>query len=209
MRSFDLLRKYVTNPMGIGAGLVIIALTFITVADVTLRKAGSSVPGAVETSEVLLVFAVFLAFGSAQVSGDHVSTSVLTGRLRPTARRWLRFTAAAIGIVTVIVMIIVTAQTALHSVQIGEYRFGIAQVPIWPARIIIVLGLIVFLVEYLRTTIEQFRNPEVEPELSSELRLAEEMHIPTDAPTSTASITATEPAGNASRTTNKEGSDGH
>src|SRR5690606_19404774 len=98
-------RKYVTNPMGIGAGLVIVALTFITVADVSLRKAGSSIPGAVEISEVLLVFAVFLAFGSAQVSGDHVSTSVLTGRLKPTARRWLRITAALIGLVTVAVVI--------------------------------------------------------------------------------------------------------
>lgn len=169
--------RIVTKPMGFAAGLVIVALTFIIVADVTLRKAGTSIPGAVEISEVLLVFAVFLALGAAQIGGDHVSTSVLTSRLRPHARRWLRVIAAAIGIATVVVMIIVASQTAIASVQAGEYRFGIAQVPIWPARIVIVIGLIVFLFEYVRTTVNQFRNPEVTPELSSELHLAETMHV--------------------------------
>lgn len=165
--------KYVTNVMGLAAGVVILALTFITVADVILRKAGESFPGAVEVSEVLLVFAVFLALGAAQVSGDHVTTSVLTSRLPPNARRWLRASAAVIGVITVVVMIIVATQAAIYSVQIGEYRFGIAQVPIWPARIIIVVGLIVFLFEYIRTTVRQFRNPSDEGEMNSELRMAE------------------------------------
>lgn len=192
MTLFTFFRRFITTPLGIAAGIVIVALTFITVADVISRKLGTSVPGAVEISEVLLVFTVFLAFGAAQVTGDHVSTSVLTGRLGPKARRWLRLPAAVIGLVTVAIMIIVTFQTALHSIEIGEYRFGIAQVPIWPARIIIVVGLIAFFVEYLRTTIEQFRRPDIEPELSSEIRLAEEMTIPDDQPASTETIAAVE-----------------
>ncbi|WP_353987545.1 TRAP transporter small permease [Ruicaihuangia caeni] len=165
--------KYVTNVMGFAAGVVILALTFITVVDVTLRKTGGSLPGAVEWSEVLLVFAVFLAFGSAQVTGDHVSTSVLTSRLGPNSRRLLRGVAAIIGIAAVVVMIVVATQSAMNSIAVGEYRFGIAQVPIWPARVIIVVGLVVFLFEYVRTTVRQFRDPMDEGAMNSELRMAE------------------------------------
>ncbi len=46
-------------------------------------------------------------------------------------------------------MTVETAQAALHSFLVGEYRFGLLQMPIWPARLMIPLGLGVLFLELL------------------------------------------------------------
>src|SRR5690606_36005148 len=120
--------------------------------------AGQGVPGVVEISEVLLVIMIFAALGAAQQSGTHISTSVVTSRVSVKTRKVLRVGAAVIGLATVLVMIIVTGERSLLSLLSGEYRFGIVRMPVRPARLAIFVGLIIFSIEYARTTIGYLRE---------------------------------------------------
>lgn len=150
-----------TRALGSVSGLAVLAIMALTLVDVVLRKVtGQGVRGVIEITEVTLVIAVFLALGSAQAGGVHISTSVLTSRLRVTSRRTVRVSAAAVALVTVAVMIMITTSAALNSFASGEYRFGLVRVPIWPARVAIVLGLVLFFIEYLRTVAGYLKSPE-------------------------------------------------
>ncbi|SDS14387.1 TRAP transporter small permease [Agrococcus carbonis] len=153
--------RWVTLPLGTVAGGIVILLMLLTVADVAMRKlSGRGVPGTLEYSEVLLVIAVFLAIAAAQARGYHVNTMVLTQALPLRVRRWVELVGAIVGAVVVATMAIVSVEAALVSFQTGEYRFGLAHVPIWPARVALAIGLVLFVFEYIRSSLERFLDKE-------------------------------------------------
>lgn len=123
-----------------GAGISLLML--VTVYDVTRRAlVGSGVPGALEYSEILLVIVVFLGFGLAQQTGAHIRTSLVTSRLRPAVSRWVRITGMAPCLLVAIWMAYGTAERAWASYVSGEYRFGLAEVAMWPGRAAVAVGL--------------------------------------------------------------------
>ena len=126
------------------AGLLICGLMILTVLDVLGRSTTSGIDGSLEFTEVLLVATVFVGMASAQIQRVHVSTPILTDRLPGRAATIAR----AIGKVVVVVFLVwaavATAETGWESFQAREYRFGIAEVPVWPAKLVIPLGFAAF-----------------------------------------------------------------
>ncbi|MEW1963772.1 TRAP transporter small permease subunit [Microbacterium sp. NPDC077644] len=144
-----LFTKYVSRPLGVLAGAAVFILMALTLTEVISRAiTGRSMPGIVEYSEVVLAISVFLALGLTQAEGQHITTSIMTSRLSDKPRRVVIGVFGLVGIIVVVVMVAVTAIVAIQSIQTGEYRFGLAKVPLSPARVAVVIGLTVFLVEY-------------------------------------------------------------
>ncbi|MEX0954992.1 MAG: TRAP transporter small permease [Rhizobiaceae bacterium] len=158
--------------LAVAAALSVLAMMGMTSADVASRWiTGRSIPGAQEVTESLMVAIVYLGMAYALCRREHVSVALLTSRLpaRP---------AAALRLLGMIVMIAVitwmtwrTGQEALRSFQIGEVRFGLLQVPIWPARLTIPVGLTAFLMQALLDLYDQyvlFREGRKEPPSGAE-----------------------------------------
>jgi TRAP-type C4-dicarboxylate transport system permease small subunit len=132
----------VSDVFTILAGVGILGLMFITVIDVFLRQVlGGGLGGAIEISEVLLVCVVFLGMMAGEMTNTHVRTPVLTERVGDRAANVMH----AIGFLPAVVflgwMTYLTALEAIHSVSVGEFRFGVVFVPVWPAKIVIPIGL--------------------------------------------------------------------
>jgi TRAP-type C4-dicarboxylate transport system permease small subunit len=133
------------------AALSISLMMFGISADVIRRAiTGRSIGGVLEASEVLLVFVVFLGLGYAQFTGAHVSTSILTSRLPRLPRRVVQGIGLTFALVFLAWAIYATGHRAWDAFQIREYRFGLLQVPIWPGRIAVVIGLTLWFLEVLR-----------------------------------------------------------
>lgn len=149
-----IISKYLTTPLGVFAGVLVLVLSVITVVDITFRKLGlGSVPAALEISEMLLVVCVFSAFGAAMRTRTHVATSVLTERISPKARRILHIIAASIISIMLVALVVATSQEAYKSILSGEFRFGLVQVPLWPAKLAAAVGMAIFLFEFVRSYI--------------------------------------------------------
>lgn len=126
----------------------IVVIVLLTVADVVRRStAGRSVAGVTELSEVMMVAIVFLSLAFAERRGAHVSMTLVRRKLRPRAAAILNGLGLLVMIIVVGWMVWVTAGRAWESFLQQEFRFGLVRVPIWPARIAIVLGLAAYLVE--------------------------------------------------------------
>lgn len=54
-------------------------------------------------------------------------------------------------------MVLVTADRALASFEVREFRFGLVRVPVWPARIAIAVGLAAYLLELVIRLIDDTR----------------------------------------------------
>jgi TRAP-type C4-dicarboxylate transport system permease small subunit len=134
--------------MGWVAGIGIMALMVPTIVDVSYRGFfGPSVPGMVEFSEIGLVIVIFLGIGSAMTHGHHIHTPILTQSLPSHIGNRLLFLGRALMWVLILVILIGTIREAADSFAIREYRFGLVEVPIWPAKAVIPLGFAALLIE--------------------------------------------------------------
>jgi TRAP-type C4-dicarboxylate transport system permease small subunit len=130
------------------AGFGIILLMLPTVIEVTYRKLlGPSLPGMVEISEVGLVLVVYLSMAAALASGSHVSTPILTDRLPARMAHPVRLTGSLMSCLILGAMAWGSGLIALESVAVGEYRFGLVAMPIWPAKVMVSIGLALLFVE--------------------------------------------------------------
>lgn len=133
------------------ATLAIFLIMIVTVLDVGARTLfHRSVPGMIESAEIILVAAAFLGLGYAQRMKAHVSTSLVLDALPRRPARLLR----RIGLVVVALYVggvaIVSATRAWDALRVGEVRFGLIELPQWPARTAIALGFLLLLVELVR-----------------------------------------------------------
>lgn len=129
-----------------GVGIALLMLP--TVADVTYRKlVGPSLPGALEISEIGVVFIAYLAMAAALHRGAHISTPILTDRLRPGTAHVARLVGMVVVWGLLALMVWGSAAIALESFSVREFRFGLVEVPIWPAKMIVPIGLFLMLVE--------------------------------------------------------------
>ncbi|HWL59704.1 MAG TPA: TRAP transporter small permease [Microbacteriaceae bacterium] len=114
----------------------------VTVIDVVLRSTtGRGIPGAIEITEVFLVVAAYLGMMTAARDGMHISATLVTDRLPVRVARVTRTIGSVISALILLALIYATSARALVSLGAGEFRFGLVSVPIWPARIAIVVGL--------------------------------------------------------------------
>lgn len=120
-----------------------IVLMFVVISDVGSRTVGrGSLPGMLEASEALLVIITFLGLAQAERVGAHVRTTLLTDRLSPVARRYTRASAYVLYLGIAIWWAIASVGRAIESAGRGEFRAGLMQFPIYPARIVIAVGVI-------------------------------------------------------------------
>lgn len=132
------------------AALLLVIVLVLVIADVTQRAlVGQAVRGVVELSEVAMVAIVFLGLPYAEQLRAHVAMTMVVEKLKPRAASIVNMAGLGLIIIIVIWMIWVTTGRAIESIEANEYRYGLARVPVWPARIAIAVGLAVLLMQLL------------------------------------------------------------
>ena len=130
------------------SAMLILVIMVIMVADVGRRYfTGRSFPGVIEYSEVMMVAVIYLGLAYAQRKGDHIGVDIFTTRMPERVAQLVKATGLIIVSLALLWMAWETFLVAQRSVASGEYRFGLARVPIWPARITIPLGILVMVLE--------------------------------------------------------------
>jgi len=132
--------------LSVVSGMSIVLLMLATTYDVLARKLiGGGFAGVVEWSEVILVVTVFSGMTAAELSGAHIrGFSFLPSNRENIAAAALRSLGFLITAAILSWAAIATLQSGLQSYSIGEFRMGLANVPVWPAKLAIPLGLIFF-----------------------------------------------------------------
>lgn len=137
-----------TRVLALLAVSCIVFVLLAVTADVTRRALiGESIGGVVEISEVMMVVIVFLGLGYTESRSGHVSMTLLIRKLSSRSAAIVNSFGLLVVLIIVAWMVWVTGDRALESVAAGEYRFGLVRVPVWPARIAIVVGLAVYFLE--------------------------------------------------------------
>lgn len=163
----------------VGASLMMVIMV-MTTFDVVARGLGARpIHGTSEIAEVMLVGAAFLTLPYAQQVGGHVATSLVVDRM---PSRWAR-RLECVGMLLVLLILVwfsyEAVLRAIESVATGESRFGVREVPIWPGRVALAVGVVALALEVALHCVELARNNVVDggDEASDEASLPENAYL--------------------------------
>lgn len=147
-----------TRVLALAAVACVVFMLIAIVADVVRRQlAGESVEGVVELGEVMMVAITFLGLAYAESRGAHVSMTLFVRKLPPRAAAAVNAIGLLVAVGVVGWMVYVTADRALMSLDLQEYRFGLVRIPVWPARIAVAVGLAAYFLELVVRLVDQLR----------------------------------------------------
>jgi len=130
--------------------LLILVMMVATVSDVISRLVvGRPIAGVIEMGEVLMVAIVFLGLAYTESKGAHVRMTLVIRKLPPRTAAVATMLGLALVLFVVAWMTIVTGERALTSFDSQETRFGLVQIPVWPARVALAVGLAAYFAELL------------------------------------------------------------
>ena len=139
-------------------GLGLMLSMFLGVADVVGTWAGSPVPGALEVTESTMVLVVFGGLAFAQIRRGHIRVELVYLRAGPKLRSAMDIIAAVSGIIFFGLLLWQGINEAIYSWSIGEATSGIIRFPLWPARILLVLGTGLMILQLLLDLWEDIRS---------------------------------------------------
>lgn len=132
------------NVAGLLAGFATLAIVLLVTYDVSMRYFFNEPQLFVD--EVASFLQVLLIFGGAAYTfraGGHVRVDLVTARVRPSARAWLRLTTLLLGVVFLSIVIWVTTQSAWSAYRYGRVS-AVMLYPLWLPMACIPAGLALF-----------------------------------------------------------------
>jgi len=139
------------------AGFATLAIVLLISYDVAMRYFFEQPQLFVD--EVASFLEVLVVFGGAAYTfrvGGHVRVDLVTGRLGPAARAWLRVVTLGLGVVFLAVVIWVTVQSGITAFRYGRVS-TVMLYPLWLPMLLIPAGLALMALAMLATLARQVR----------------------------------------------------
>ena len=126
-------------------------LSFLVVADVFGRALfNAPVKGTPEIVSMSIVIICFLLAGYAVQSGGMIYTDVFVGMFGVRGQAFAQLLSAVLGILFFGLIVWGSYEPTLHAWTSGEYEGeGALRVPVWPARIVVLIGSVLVVATYL------------------------------------------------------------
>lgn len=140
------------------AGIAIVVMMLTMLSDGVARKIFGSLPGAFETSKVLMVVIAFLPQAYTQLNRRHVSIDLFLNRIPPKRAYIFNAIGALLGAGFFGLLTWLTWREAWHSTVIREFWMAEINYPIWPFRWMLPIGIGLLAIQFLRTGIEEIER---------------------------------------------------
>lgn len=141
------------------AGLIVLALMIVVTADVIMRSLFNyPLPNSYEYMELGMVFIVYLGAAQVQREKRHIAIDALVKALPPRGRALAEMLGCLIGLVLMTAIGWWGAQAAWNSYVTSEYIGSVARLPVLPARIALMAGVLVLSLRLLIDTARYARR---------------------------------------------------
>jgi len=140
----------IEDTLVIFAGLVVFALMIVVTADVISRSLfNRPLPNSYEYMELGMVFVVYLGVSKVQREKGHIAIDMITKRLPPRGIAAVELLGCIIGLILMGAIGWWGAIAAWTSYETAEYIGSVARLPVLPARLSLVIGVIVICLRLL------------------------------------------------------------
>ena len=138
------------------SALAVLLLMLITTFDVSFRYLfNHPLPGAYETSELSMALVVFLALAATQAKGGHIRVEMLLRFVPPRARPAFDVLAFLAGALLYGLVAWRAGGWAWSSFTVREFAAGLANVPVYPFKFAMVVGVAAFSLRYFEDALRR------------------------------------------------------
>ena len=141
------------------SGVALLLMMIMGALDVFLGKVfNMPVPGTFEATEALMVVSAFLAIAYNQQVRGHIRVELFTSRMRPKLQ--LKFEVLNYFLSTVFFFLLTWQgwRFGIESLRVREYESGLIAFPVYPAKLLLALGLTLMTLQCLRDLVTAFKN---------------------------------------------------
>jgi TRAP-type C4-dicarboxylate transport system permease small subunit len=149
----------VESALVVFAGFVVIAMMLMVTADVVSRTFFNfPLPNSYEYMELGMVFVVYLGAAQVQREKRHVTIDTIIKHLPPRLRAAIELLGCLIGFVLMSAIGWWGALAAWNSYMTSEYVGSVARLPVLPARLALVVGVVALLIRLVFDIVEYTRK---------------------------------------------------
>lgn len=143
---------------GFLAGLLVVFIFVVILAQIVGRQFGVAIPSANELSGFAMAGAVFLALAPALRAGAHIRVGVLIRRLQGRARRGLEWVVGGFSLLASSYATLQLWRLVQDSYRYGDLAPGLLPLPIWIPQSLLAVGLSIFTIALADTLVALLRG---------------------------------------------------
>lgn len=149
MKFFDRFMSWYTSIMASLAGIIVIAIVLVLMANIILRPFGIPIYGIIDVVQLLLLTLIMASLGFVQSTDSHISVDLITERLPIFVRRWFELAAHVLTFLVTGLLAAVFLYVSITS-NAGLDGSGLLPIPVLPFKIFTFLGFLGWGLQALR-----------------------------------------------------------
>lgn len=137
----------INKTMGWLCGLLMVVMMVLLLLDCGSRIIDSPLVGMSELSVFVLIIVTYLGLSGGEEMRQHVRVEVVLSRLSGRTKLLVEWIVSVFELLTISLMLVAVCINALKSFRTGEAVTGAVQLPLWPVKWIMVVGLFLYLLQ--------------------------------------------------------------
>ncbi|GEM_PF-1114113 len=125
----------------IGMFGILVSVLLISIDTIMRYIFSSPIPGIAEISTILFVAAIFLNLGYTQFQKGHIRVELFLLKMPKKLKKTIEALMLVVALAILILFTWCSALEAIYSIKINEMQWGAILIPLWPAKIILPIGL--------------------------------------------------------------------
>lgn len=139
------------------AGWLMVAMMLLLVTDIVFRTGNRPLHGLAEVSVFVMMVVIYLGFSRCEEYREHVRLDIVVRFLSRPARRLLAAVVQFLAAATVALMFHAVTMDAWSAYVTGSAIEGLVDLPIWPTKFVMVLGMSLFLAQSVINLVDAVR----------------------------------------------------
>jgi TRAP-type C4-dicarboxylate transport system permease small subunit len=139
-------------------GWLMLAMMILLVIDIVSRTMRKPIQGMAELSVFVMMVVIYLGMARCEENKEHVNLEIVLNAVSPPARRFMKLVYSVLALGTVSLLYYSVTVNAWSSFQRNEAIEGTVEMPIWPVKFFMVIGLTFFWVQVLINTFDAMKK---------------------------------------------------
>lgn len=154
IKIFEKVRDFLCYSAGWSVLIMMLAINI----DVAARNLGNPIYWVTDISIVLIVFLAFWAMATTQAHREHIIVDFFLNHISKRKRAFFEMISWFLSLLFCLILLYSGTKIMIESVKTLEGTLGIVTFPIWPARIAIVIGLLVICIQFVLDIISALKD---------------------------------------------------
>lgn len=139
----------VNNKLAELCGILLFIIMILLTVNLVSRELGFAIPGLTNLAVLILLAVVYLGLGRCEWNDEHAAVDMIPNVLPPKPKRYNSLLVNILKFIAIAIFFYASIESVISSFQTKESFADVISIPIWPAKLAIVIGLLFFALEVL------------------------------------------------------------